>query len=189
MDEELLDKLRRINPMGDDGIPIHSGNCQWCAIEGARVLLQGVEPQEIPDFEGGRDAIEEYVHPEHGCQDLEDRIAFRKALKSLVPGTLMMVSLETEDLDHAYLIFKDQSGLHLIDPDRQVFVAIKTINDFLQPVRGWDDVETVNYLNGDVEGDEDHCINMSYCVLSKSTLESKPLPDYSSRPSDQKSLF
>ncbi|WP_203455788.1 hypothetical protein [Legionella sp. MW5194] len=45
MKDELLQKLKKINPIDVNGVPKNTGNCQWCAIEGARVLLEGRNPR------------------------------------------------------------------------------------------------------------------------------------------------
>ncbi|MDI9818871.1 MULTISPECIES: hypothetical protein [unclassified Legionella] len=184
MKKELIDKLKQINPLTEEGIPQNKGNCQWCAIEGARVLLEDVEPREIPNFEGGNDPIEEQIHPKHGSDDFDESSAFFEEIKKLKAGELMLVNLESGDLDHAYLIYKDEDGVYLVDPDRQIFVELNEREDFLQPVSGWDNVEQVNYLNGDINSDFQDNVNVSICVLNKNSVELNPLPEYGSEPSD-----
>ncbi|KTD41019.1 hypothetical protein [Legionella parisiensis] len=189
MKEELLAKLKKINPLNEHGVPKNQGNCQWCAIEGARVLLQGVEPREIPAHEGGNDPIEERVHYQHGNEDVttENPIDFFDKIQELKPGELMLVSLESDDLDHAYIIYIDEnSNAYLIDPDRQIVAELDDREDFLQNVKGWDEVSKVNYLNGDVNPDKfSDNVKVSICVLNQAAVEHSPLPEYGSEPSER----
>ncbi|VEG91135.1 hypothetical protein [Legionella spiritensis] len=187
MKKELLEKLKKINPINENGVPTNQGNCQWCAIEGARVLLEGVEPREIPNFEGGSEPIEERIHPIHGSTYVNDKnpnVIF-DAIDQLQTGELMLVSLESDDMDHAYIIYKDEENdVYLIDPDRQVFVQLQKPEDFLQSVKGWENVETINYLNGDVNSDFRSKAKVDVCVLNQEALEQYPLPEYGSEPSN-----
>ncbi|KTD30494.1 hypothetical protein [Legionella israelensis] len=188
MKKELLDKLKKINPLNEEGVPKNQGNCQWCAIEAARVLLEGVEPREIPNFEEGLEPIEERIHPKYGSESIheEDPENFFKELRKLNEGELMLVSLESDDLDHAYIIYRDENkDFYLIDPDRQVFVELDERDDFLQAVKGWDGVEEVNYLNGDIDSDFRDEVSVDVCVLNSNALEEDPLPEYGSEPPER----
>ncbi|MCE0724093.1 hypothetical protein [Legionella resiliens] len=184
-----IEKLKKINPINEEGIPKNKGNCQWCAIEGARVLLEGVEPKEIPNFEGGNDPLEERVHYKHGSDEVRSKESkdFFSEIDKLKAGELMIVSLESDDLDHAYIIYvDDEKKAHLIDPDRQVFVPLnKNEKNFHQAVRGWDEVSTVNYLNGDINSDFRSKVKVCMCVLNKAAVEHNPLPEYGSEPSEK----
>lgn len=196
MKKELLDKLKKINPLNKEGVPKNQGNCQWCAIEAARVLLEGVEPREIPNFEEGLEPIEERIHPKYGSESIQDPENFFKELRNLNEGELMLVSLESEDLDHAYIIYRDENkDFYLIDPDRQVFIELRLELDnrearqaFRQKVQGWDGVNTVDYLNGDIISDDSEEVESGFrdevsvdvCVLNSKNLEEDPLPEYGS---------
>ncbi|KTC94054.1 hypothetical protein [Legionella erythra] len=181
MKDELLQKLKKINPLDMNGTPKNTGNCQWCAIEGARVLLEGAEPMEIPSHVDGYDPIEQYVHTRHGSDDIrskDDPTVFFKEIRKLKPGELMIVSLESEDMDHAYLIYRDEEDAYLIDPDRQVFVELDEREDFLQSVKGWAGINQINYLNGDVNREFRDKVKVSISVLTPTALERDPLPQY-----------
>jgi hypothetical protein len=190
MNNELLDKLRRINPLNKDGIPKNRGNCQWCAIEGARVLLMDVEPREIPNYEeNDTEPIEERIHPVFGNDNIIDKdpVAFIEKIKELKVGELMLVNLEGE-LDHAYLIYKDEEGPYLIDPDKQVFAELFDREDFIQIVNGWDNVNRINYLNGDLNCAFSSNVQVDICVLNKNEVERNPLPEYGSEPANSYNL-
>ncbi|MDX1836015.1 hypothetical protein DIZ81_13160 [Legionella taurinensis] len=180
MKDELLQKLKKINPIDVNGVPKNTGNCQWCAIEGARVLLEGAEPTEIPSYQDGHDPIEQFVHSRHGSDDIrsKDPTVFFEEIRKLKPGELMMVSLESEDIDHAYLIYRDDDDAYLIDPDRQVFIELDEREDFMQTVKGWGGVDQLNYLNGDVNSAFRDKVKLSVSVLTPASLERDPLPEY-----------
>ncbi|WP_454783942.1 hypothetical protein [Legionella sp. WA2024007413] len=188
MEAKLLEKLKKINPLNAQGIPKNKGNCQWCAIEGARVLLQGVEPKEIPEYDEGNDPVEGLVHKVHDSEEVDDLEEFFKKIQELKKGELMLVSLEStseekdKDLDHTYIIYaSDNDKAYLIDPDRQVFVQLEKREDFLQKVKGWDKVNTVNYLNGDLNSNFSDHVNVCVCKLTKEAVDEvhgEPLPEY-----------
>ncbi|QRN02585.1 hypothetical protein GH742_01125 [Legionella sp. MW5194] len=90
----------------------------------------------------------------------------------------MMVSLESEDIDHAYLIYRDEEDAYLIDPDRQVFIELDEREDFMQSVQGWAGVDQLNYLNGDVNSAFRDKVKLSVTVLTPASLERDPLPEY-----------
>ncbi|KTD65351.1 hypothetical protein [Legionella spiritensis] len=187
MKEELLNKLKQINPVDEDNIPKNQGNCQWCAIEGARVLLEDVEPTEIPSHQddSGNDPIEERLHSKYGSNYVssDDPEVFFEEIRKLNKGDLMLVSLENDDLDHAYIIYIDEEGdPYLIDPDRQLFVELDERENFYHSVKGWNNVETINYLNGDINSEFRDKIKVDICVLTKQAVESDPLPEFGSEP-------
>lgn len=182
MNNELLARLKMINPLNQAGVPRHKGNCQWCAIEGARVLLTDIIPAEIPDNEeDAREPIEEKIHPVYGTDNIIDKDpgAFIEKIIALKVGELMLISLEGQ-VDHAYLIYKDEDGPYLIDPDRQIFAELFDREDFLQAVSGWDNVDRINYLNGDINREFRSSVHVDVCVLNKNSIARDPLPEYGS---------
>ncbi|WP_454781031.1 hypothetical protein [Legionella sp. WA2022007384] len=188
MEAKLLEKLKKINPLNEHGIPKSQGNCHWCAIEGARVLLQGVEPREIPDYEGGNDPVEGLVHKVHDSEEVEDLDEFFKKIQELNKGELLLVSLEStsededDDLDHTYIIYVDANNeAYLIDADRQIFVELDEREDFHQQVKGWKNINTINYLNGQLNSDFSDNVKVCVCKLTKEAVHEvhgEPLPEY-----------
>ncbi|STX27691.1 Uncharacterised protein [Legionella beliardensis] len=185
MKQELINKLKKINPVDENGVPKNKGNCQWSAIEGARVLLEGVEPTEIPNVEPNATDPTNQVHDNHNSDYItsKDSGELFEKIKELKEGELLLVSLECDDIDHAYLIYKDDDGAHLVDPDRQIFVKLTQPKDFLQRVKGWDDIETLNYLNGktnSISSSFKDKVKADVCFLNKAAVEFNPLPKYGS---------
>lgn len=180
--QEKLQKLFLINPL-QNGVPKNVGSCQWCAIEGARVLLENAEPSEIPSSKGNEDdPIEDYVHPKYDYQTVssQTRQEFFSSLKDqLKSGEMLLVSLEGQ-FDHAYIIYREKDKYHLIDPDRQVFIELTSGDDFIQPVAGWENVVTVDYSNGTKNPNSDSVDQVSMIVsfLDEDKLKEEPLPKY-----------
>ncbi|AWN74588.1 hypothetical protein LEAN103870_18920 [Legionella anisa] len=189
MEAKLLEKLKKINPLNQHGVPKSQGNCHWCAIEAARVLLQDVEPREIPEFEGGNDPVEGLVHSVHGSEEVEDLDEFFQKIQALNRGELMLVRLENtskseedKDLDHSYLIYVDENNeAYLIDPDRQIFVELEDREDFYQSVKGWKNINTINYLNGELDSAFTDNVKVCICKLTREAVHEssgEPLPEY-----------
>ncbi|QLZ69424.1 hypothetical protein FOLKNPGA_02214 [Legionella sp. PC1000] len=189
MEAKLLAKLKKINPSNEHGVPKNQGNCHWCAIEAARVILQGVEPTEIPEFEGGNDPVEGLVHSVHGSKEVENLDEFFQQIQALNKGELMLVRLENtsqgkddKDLDHSYIIYVDENNeAYLIDPDRQVFVELEDREDFFQSVKGWDNISKINYLNGELDSAFTDNVKVCICKLTKEAVHATrgdPLPEY-----------
>jgi hypothetical protein len=213
MKAEVRKKLEAINPKNADGVPIHNGNCQWCAIEAARVLLEDVEPTEIPSYNAknpSSDPIERLIHSQYFAEEeLDDdsaddddeeashtngvqrfqastRDVLVRKINELNTGELLLVNLGSDTVDHAYVIYQDESGPYLIDADRGVFEPIGVPEDFNfnRPVKGWDGVAKIDYLMARVELDEpddepeeeeDFTLG-SFCLLNRDMIKGKPLP-------------
>lgn len=184
--QEKLQKLRRINPI-KNGVPKNEGNCQWCALEGARLLLENAEPREIPSYrEGANDPMEDYIEDDYQTVYKGTRQEFFSSLKDrLQSGELMLVNLDNE-FDHAYIIYREEDKYHLIDPDRQIFVVLKSGDDFIQKVTGWKNVDTIDYASGakNPDGSVDR-VNMTVTLLNHDKLNEKPLPIYSGEDRDK----
>lgn len=103
----------------------------------------------------------------------------------LQSGELMLVNLDNE-FDHAYIIYREEDKYHLIDPDRQIFVVLKSGDDFIQKVTGWKNVDTIDYASGakNPDGSVDR-VNMTVTLLNHDKLNEKPLPIYSGEDRDK----
>lgn len=189
MKEKFLPKLMKINPL-KNGVPENIGNCQWCAIEGVRVLLQNAEPQKIlGSVDGEMDPIEEYIDELYDYKTVHSktRQQFYDSLNEhLAPGELMLVNVSGEG-DHAYIIYREEDKFHLVDPDRNVFVELKSGNDFIQKVSGWvsDNLEQtavtlLDYTNGNPNPKDKTAdsVNMSINILNKELVKKNGLPLY-----------
>lgn len=151
MKKELIGKLLKINPLDENQTPRNLGNCQWCAIEAAKVLLEDSEPIEVPSCENAADdPLDHLMHPGYPQKeiDVDSREEFFNSLSTyLKPGELLLVSLENNDIDHVYIIYNDNHVYYLIDADRNIVTPLMSERDFIQPVKGWEEFETLDYLS------------------------------------------
>ena len=193
-----LKELLKINPFQND-TPKHRGNCNWCAIEATRVILLGVEANEIPGVSSNyyeHDPIEALVYPKHGCVLLDKDTVGRLSRDNLLRGLkttlekneVMLVSLDGDEssfhengITHSYLIYRNKEGvLYLIDADRQVFVPLKRGDDFIQTVKGLDSIFSIDYSNGAINPDDgsyEH-IDLTAVILNEKAINAYPLPIY-----------
>jgi hypothetical protein len=156
--EAKLAKLLQINPRDESRIPEDSGHCQLAAIEAAKVLLDDAyQPRalsniEIAEGDNQVDPIEcslkEKIKPFLYNQIDDNCLAYLSS--QMQNGELLIVNGESV-LDHAYIIFKMNERLFLIDADRGVFKQINNAADLTHIVfgngddEGWPDQAMLDY--------------------------------------------
>lgn len=144
---EKIASLKSINLTSDLKLKTE-GNCQWAALEAAKVLLDGeykpVSVTQVPSSYD-TDPIEDHLGkgrrtkvPCVPCSNFSD---LQKNIADLKNGELYLVDGENDDITHAYIILNAEHRYWLIDADRGVFKEVDPDRpeDFICEVPPWEE--------------------------------------------------